>query len=180
MEAVDCRIKIPGESAGSHPMAETMQSVRLAESGMKTREVCDSQSDGSQSYRSCTSSPARSVEESPSPADEEDAVSAPEVIAASELEQVLAKLEKEWGDCCGLYVHGSTIFANQLPNDLDLIAVIDHAKREVPQDTPDSQFTLGRCEVLTVRILLRAAILRRWPRAPFGNTCVPLPLKLMC
>ncbi|CAE7547795.1 ppdK [Symbiodinium sp. CCMP2592] len=119
------------------------------------RQACDSQSDGSLSYRSCASAASSEVERGASSAvsDGEQRpqaarAAAAAVITQQELQDVIAELEQKWGECCGLYVHGSTIFANQLcPHDLDLIAVIDHAKQEVLQDSPDSQFTLGRCEV---------------------------------
>ena len=138
-------------------MAEAMQSVArpvpLGEVSLKPEGVPrNCPSDGSESFRSCDSSPSSTS--SPSTPAEESASEEPSditqtkpVISEQELQAVLAELDRTWGDCCGLYVHGSTIFANQPPHDLDLIAVVDHAKQEVPQDSPDSQFTLGRCEV---------------------------------
>ena len=116
------------------------------------RQACDSQSDGSLSYRSCASAASSVVEGGASSAvsdgEQRPQAAAAAVITEQELRDVIAELEQKWGECCGLYVHGSTIFANQpCPHDLDLIAVIDDAKQEVPQDSPDSQFTLGRCEV---------------------------------
>eukprot|EP00438_Fugacium_kawagutii_P023775 Skav213336 [mRNA] locus=scaffold3340:387791:393812:+ [translate_table: standard] len=75
-----------------------------------------------------------------------DHESAP-VVLPEELRQINEELEEKWGRCVGLYIHGSTIFANHSPQDLDLIAVVEDPKHELAQDSPDSQFTLGRCEV---------------------------------
>ena len=132
-------------------MAGAMPSVPVPLPDALKKEADDGQSDGSESFRSCASNGSRAssvVEGTSSEPDSTQALRAQSpVIAEGELQEVLSELQEKWGECCGLYVHGSTIFANQPPHDLDLIAVIDHAKREVPQDSPDSQFTLGRCEV---------------------------------
>mmetsp|Transcript_54857 Transcript_54857/g.122668 ORF Transcript_54857/g.122668 Transcript_54857/m.122668 type:complete len:435 (+) Transcript_54857:88-1392(+) len=116
-------------------MATSMEHV---EAGPVAAKDCESETD---SFESCTSGPP--TPRSPAEPTEPSQV----VIADKELQDVVSQLEETWGRCCGLYVHGSTIFANQIPHDLDLIAVIDEPKRKVPEDSPDSQFTVGRCEV---------------------------------
>ncbi|CAE7034955.1 unnamed protein product [Symbiodinium sp. CCMP2592] len=47
----------------------------------------------------------------------------------------------------GLYVHGSTIFSNKEPKDLDLLAIVDEAKQVIASGSKEAQFVLGRCEV---------------------------------
>eukprot|EP00435_Cladocopium_sp_Y103_P050681 s321_g15.t1 len=68
------------------------------------------------------------------------------LISDEELKGIFDELE-HWGNCVGLYMHGSTIFLNHQPNDLDLIAIVDGAKRLIDPNTKESQFILGRCEV---------------------------------
>ena len=68
------------------------------------------------------------------------------LITEEELHGVFAELQN-WGDCVGLYMHGSTIFLNHAPNDLDLIAIVDGAKKSIDPNTKESQFILGRLEV---------------------------------
>lgn len=68
------------------------------------------------------------------------------LISDEELKGIFDELE-QWGHCVGLYMHGSTIFLNHRPNDLDLIAIMDEAKRPIDNSTKESQFILGRCEV---------------------------------
>lgn len=47
----------------------------------------------------------------------------------------------------GLYIHGSTIFSNKEPKDLDLLAIVDEPKKVVASGSKEAQFLRGRCEV---------------------------------
>eukprot|EP00439_Symbiodinium_sp_Y106_P022805 s2521_g2.t2 len=64
-----------------------------------------------------------------------------------ELRAVLTEIEENWGRCVGLYIHGSTIFSNKQPKDLDLLAIVDEAKQVIASGSKEAQFVLGRCEV---------------------------------
>lgn len=121
------RFGIPGAGVMTH----TPEKVEV------TEQVSDGESTDSW-FSVPTPSTARSRSGSPLP----EAVVAPEELAT-----IYAELEEKWGRCVALYVHGSTIFANHVPQDLDLIAVVEEPKHELAQDSPDSQFVLGRCEV---------------------------------
>mmetsp|Transcript_77219 Transcript_77219/g.213538 ORF Transcript_77219/g.213538 Transcript_77219/m.213538 type:complete len:560 (+) Transcript_77219:104-1783(+) len=60
---------------------------------------------------------------------------------------VIREVERRWGPCLALYVHGSSIFANKPPEDVDLLAVVGEPNHhDVPSGT-GSQFKLGKYEV---------------------------------
>eukprot|EP00568_Trieres_chinensis_P004190 CAMPEP_0183298044 /NCGR_PEP_ID=MMETSP0160_2-20130417/5174_1 /TAXON_ID=2839 ORGANISM="Odontella Sinensis, Strain Grunow 1884" /NCGR_SAMPLE_ID=MMETSP0160_2 /ASSEMBLY_ACC=CAM_ASM_000250 /LENGTH=356 /DNA_ID=CAMNT_0025459987 /DNA_START=91 /DNA_END=1158 /DNA_ORIENTATION=+ len=65
------------------------------------------------------------------------------------LDDVIKKIEKEWGRCIGLFVHGSVVFleGEHEPKDFDLLAVVDDPIQEIKSASPDSQFILGQYEV---------------------------------
>jgi len=64
------------------------------------------------------------------------------------IDDVLVELDGNWGPCVGLYYHGSVIFGNKNPHDVDLLAIIDEPTlRPLKASSKDSQFTLGRYEV---------------------------------
>ncbi|CAE7264568.1 unnamed protein product [Symbiodinium natans] len=68
-------------------------------------------------------------------------------VREEELREVFAELSAHWGRCVGLYVHGSTIFFNKEPKDLDLLAIVDDAKQRIVSGSKEAQFIIGRCEV---------------------------------
>mmetsp|Transcript_2188 Transcript_2188/g.6610 ORF Transcript_2188/g.6610 Transcript_2188/m.6610 type:complete len:572 (+) Transcript_2188:72-1787(+) len=62
-------------------------------------------------------------------------------------QHVLQRIQLEWGSCLGLYVHGSTLFSNKAPEDVDILAVVNEPTlRDVPNGR-GSQFKLGKYEV---------------------------------
>lgn len=64
------------------------------------------------------------------------------------INDVLVELEESWGPCVALYVHGSSVFSNKPPNDIDLLAVVSTPTlRPVLDATRASQFILDRYEV---------------------------------
>jgi len=123
-------------------MTSTLPEKLEAEQAKEVEQASDAES--TDSWFSITTPPScsRSPSRSDSPLLAEEAV-----MTKEELESIYAELEEKWGHPVGLYVHGSTIFANHVPNDLDLIAIVEEPKQELAQDSPDSQFVLGRCEV---------------------------------
>ncbi|CAE7714306.1 unnamed protein product, partial [Symbiodinium necroappetens] len=68
-------------------------------------------------------------------------------LGDEELREVLREIEENWGRCVGLYIHGSTIFSNKEPKDLDLLAIVDEAKKVIASGSKEAQFLRGRCEV---------------------------------
>jgi len=130
-----------------HPQKTSRRESRPMADMPKKVETTEAVSDG-ESTDSWFSIPTPSSR-SRSPTGEDSTTEGwrPAVVSTSELDEIYAELEEKWGRCVGLYVHGSTIFANHVPQDLDLIAVVEEPKHELAMDSPDSQFTLGRCEV---------------------------------
>eukprot|EP00930_Biecheleria_cincta_P044551 TRINITY_DN30653_c0_g1_i1.p1 TRINITY_DN30653_c0_g1~~TRINITY_DN30653_c0_g1_i1.p1 ORF type:complete len:862 (+),score=145.85 TRINITY_DN30653_c0_g1_i1:70-2655(+) len=58
------------------------------------------------------------------------------------------ELESKWGRCLGVYAHGSAVWRNKVPADVDILAVVDEpTRRPVANACRDSQFRLGPFEV---------------------------------
>mmetsp|Transcript_62158 Transcript_62158/g.116285 ORF Transcript_62158/g.116285 Transcript_62158/m.116285 type:complete len:405 (-) Transcript_62158:155-1369(-) len=69
------------------------------------------------------------------------------VVTEEELQSIYEELRVRWGRCVGLYVHGSTIFFNKEPKDLDMLAIVDQPKKFIDSGSKEAQFIVGRCEV---------------------------------
>ncbi|CAE7738770.1 unnamed protein product [Symbiodinium microadriaticum] len=81
------------------------------------------------------------------PSDRAATVGGSGFLGDEELREVLREIEENWGRCVGLYIHGSTIFSNKEPKDLDLLAIVDEAKKVIASGSKEAQFLRGRCEV---------------------------------
>lgn len=74
-------------------------------------------------------------------------------MADPTIKEIIDQINREWGPCIGLYVHGSSVFLEDVvtPKDVDLLAVVDDdddkLKREIKCASPDSQFEYGSYEV---------------------------------
>lgn len=109
------------------------------------------------------------------------AAQAPAQLEAQEvpsIADVLEQLEHEWGHCVALYQHGSSVFLNKEPADIDLLAVIDEPSlRPVRCASPDAQFKLGRFEV---SVYTRSCWLQKLALMDITMlTCVSLPAKFV-
>lgn len=60
---------------------------------------------------------------------------------------LLQFIEQEWGQVRGLYLHGSSLYANKAPNDIDMLAIVDSPKRVFVPNTSDGQFIIGKFEM---------------------------------
>uniref|UniRef100_A0A7S3LB99 RING-type domain-containing protein n=1 Tax=Amphora coffeiformis TaxID=265554 RepID=A0A7S3LB99_9STRA len=71
------------------------------------------------------------------------------------IQEIIAQINNEWGPCISLYVHGSSVFLEDVvtPKDIDLLAIVDDGvddnrlKQDIQCDSSDSQFQHGPYEV---------------------------------
>lgn len=103
-----------------------------------------------------------------------DAELAEEVVPETTLDDVIGEVEGSWGHCAALYFHGSTIFGNKKPTDIDLLAIVDEPTlKPVKAATTDAQFTLGPYEV---SVYTRSFWLRKLEEMDLTMlTCLSLP-----
>jgi len=90
------------------------------------------------------------------------------------VDDVLQEVERNWGPCAAMYYHGSTIFGNKKPTDIDLLAVVDEPTlRPVKAATTDAQFSMGPFEV---SVYTRSFWLRKLEEMDLTMlTCLSLP-----
>jgi Zn-finger protein len=91
---------------------------------------------------------------------------------------VLDELESNWGPCVALYVHGSVLWQNKSPADIDLLAVVDEPTlRPIFSASVDSQFKLGKFEV---SVYSRSFWLQKLALMDITMlTCLSLPAKFV-